>query len=831
MSSTKDRNGPGRRAVVRWAWRLFRKEWRQQTLVLALVTLAVAAAVAGSAMTVNAASSEDGRFGGAGAIVHLDVDGAGAIPAGTAATTARFGTVEAVAHRTTKVPGTGVELDVRAQDPHGTYGHSLLALRSGRYPTRVGEVALTDGALDLLDARLGGRVTIDGQRLTVVGRVENPRKLDDEFALVPKTDHRGTTYLELFAHDEHGPDGGQGGQVTRGRPDQTGGGNGPKAGAPATQERFRFQVTVRGNQAAAVAAVVLVAMTLAMILVGLVATAGFVVVAQRRQRQLGLLAAIGATERNLRLVVVANGVLVGTVAALAGAAIGVLAWFAGAPVVEAAANHRIGRLDLPWGLVLAAMLLAVVMCSAAAWWPARGLARLPVIRALSGRPSSPRPVHRSILAAGALIAVAAVGLAWSRPVGHVRPLALMGSLVVLVLGVVFVTPAAVRALAAPAGRLPFAMRLALRDLARYQARAAASVAAITIGIGISVTIVVLAQAHVPSATQGNLSDRQVLINATEDASAPDPSLDAAALRQMDRQAAAIAKVLGHPTVLALDVPMAAAAVDDPSVRIPIELSRQVDPHSYTRADEAYVATPALLRYYGIGPSSVATTTDVLSPHRGALRLLDPSDRELGPTDGKVKVVRATTSTYDSAPSSLVTRSTIERYGWVTARSGWFIEASKPLTADQVTALRKAAAATGFTVETREGTDGLAALRNGATLGGGLLALAIVAMTIGLIRSEATRDLRTLTATGASARTRRAITATTAAALALLGAVLGTAGAYLAVLVSYHHDLHTLASPPIVSLLELLVGLPLVAAAAGWLLAGREPKVVSRQALD
>jgi putative ABC transport system permease protein len=34
-----------RRAVVRWAWRMFRREWRQQVLVVALLTVAVAAAI------------------------------------------------------------------------------------------------------------------------------------------------------------------------------------------------------------------------------------------------------------------------------------------------------------------------------------------------------------------------------------------------------------------------------------------------------------------------------------------------------------------------------------------------------------------------------------------------------------------------------------------------------------------------------------------------------------------------------------------------------------------------------------------------------------------
>ena len=37
--------------------------------------------------------------------------------------------------------------------------------------------------------------------------------------------------------------------------------------------------------------------------------------------------------------------------------------------------------------------------------------------------------------------------------------------------------------------------------------------------------------------------------------------------------------------------------------------------------------------------------------------------------------------------------------------------------------------------------------------------------------------------------------------------------------------------PLTDLLILLIGLPLIAAVGGWLLAGREPYVISRQALD
>ena len=43
VAGTSDGGVPARRAVIRWAWRLFRREWRQQLLVLTLLMIAVAA--------------------------------------------------------------------------------------------------------------------------------------------------------------------------------------------------------------------------------------------------------------------------------------------------------------------------------------------------------------------------------------------------------------------------------------------------------------------------------------------------------------------------------------------------------------------------------------------------------------------------------------------------------------------------------------------------------------------------------------------------------------------------------------------------------------------
>ena len=52
---------PARRAMTRWAWRLFRREWRQQLLILALVIVATAGTILGAAVSTN--SSQVANFG------------------------------------------------------------------------------------------------------------------------------------------------------------------------------------------------------------------------------------------------------------------------------------------------------------------------------------------------------------------------------------------------------------------------------------------------------------------------------------------------------------------------------------------------------------------------------------------------------------------------------------------------------------------------------------------------------------------------------------------------------------------------------------------------
>ena len=154
---------------------------------------------------------------------------------------------------------------------------------------------------------------------------------------------------------------------------------------------------------------------------------------------------------------------------------------------------------------------------------------------------------------------------------------------------------------------------------------------------------------------------------------------------------------------------------------------------------------------------------------------------------------------------------------------------------QITNAKLAAAGAGLSVETRNSIPTSATIINWATVFGILLALAILAMTIGLIRSETASDLRTLAATGASGTTLRNLTAATAGALGFTGAVLGTVAAYVAA-IGYAFDnkldgLSALTSVPTTNLLLIVIGMPLAAAAVGWLLAGREQSALGRQPLE
>ena len=240
----------------------------------------------------------------------------------------------------------------------------------------------------------------------------------------------------------------------------------------------------------------------------------------------------------------------------------------------------------------------------------------------------------------------------------------------------------------------------------------------------------------------------------------------------------------------------------------------------------YVATPAVLRYLAVGPATIRPATDFLTRHAGPLVVSTPS------TFATVThVQRIQAPAYSSQPTSLMTLGGLHRWHWRQIPAGWLIQAGQPLTAAQLTAARDVAAPAGLIIEGRNSQASLATISAAATAAGALLALGVLAMTVALIRTEAAGDLRTLTAAGASSSTRRTLTAATAGGLALLGALLGTAGAYLALAAAHLSDLSILGRVPPLYLAITVAGVPAVAALTGWTLAGRKPPSIARRVLE
>jgi putative ABC transport system permease protein len=253
--------------------------------------------------------------------------------------------------------------------------------------------------------------------------------------------------------------------------------------------------------------------------------------------------------------------------------------------------------------------------------------------------------------------------------------------------------------------------------------------------------------------------------------------------------------------------------------------------------QLYVATPAVLRYLGIDPSTIDADVDVL---------IDRSVRTNGLVIPSLKSRRGSAVTNvqrievgrhlfgsDSAenPPNFVTLNGLRRHGWTQIPAGWLVDSSRPLTSDQIADARQLAADAGLTIKVEQEGSSNARIMRIATGAGAVLALAILAMTVGLIRSESAGDLRTLTATGATSRIRRRLTATTAGALALLGALLGVAGAYVVLAATYHDDLGYLSHVSFRYLALAVVGVPFAAAAGGWLVAGCEPPAIARPAIE
>ena len=187
------------------------------------------------------------------------------------------------------------------------------------------------------------------------------------------------------------------------------------------------------------------------------------------------------------------------------------------------------------------------------------------------------------------------------------PLIIAGILATI-LGTLLLGPLAIRIFARAAGHAPIAPRLALRDLARYQARSGAALAAITLALGIAAAVVVTAAAEEKqeddraAADLPNLSDRQIRVytGSTRDPALiplpiPSPAELARSAARVRQLAAALDEAAVIPLRKALqpgDPPIVLRG--RPGPRRCRSRGAKSTPRSWTPGSGLYVATPALL---------------------------------------------------------------------------------------------------------------------------------------------------------------------------------------------------------------------------------------------
>lgn len=261
----------------------------------------------------------------------------------------------------------------------------------------------------------------------------------------------------------------------------------------------------------------------------LLAGPAFAVGARRRQRDLALVAANGGTPAHLRRIVLADGVVLGTVGAVAGLVIGVLAAFAGRPLIEEYVIHaRAGGYRI-FPLALAAIAgIAILTGLLAALVPAFTAARADVVAALTGRRGVLRSRKRWLVLGIALTAIgtaAATFGAW-----RVSSNVILLGLIVGELGLVLCTPSLVGLIARLGRVLPLAPRIALRDTARNRAASAPAIAAVMAAVAGSVALGVVLTAdeernhlgYRPTLVTGNALVQYYPMNPTDPAQkAPD----------------------------------------------------------------------------------------------------------------------------------------------------------------------------------------------------------------------------------------------------------------------------------------------------------------------
>lgn len=653
----------------------------------------------------------------------------------------------------------------------------LLHPLDGRLPTRDGEVAISPSLAERTGAGPGDRLWLaDGSAYDVVGLAVPPDVAGEDTVIAPPDT------VAFVSHDAQGrppprwladlPDGTDT-EALRRDLNQAGYGVVLRKWildpAPTYRDPRETELLI---------GLTTVTVGLALLQVVLLAGAAFAVGARRQRRALGLLAATGGTPEDIGRTVLAGGVVLGLVAAVAGLVLGVLLAWPLRLLIEDRLGTVYGGWHLRWLELAAIAVLGVLTGLLSALLPARAAARQDPLRALLQRPDPPRSGLR--LTTGGL-ALAALGLAVTvlgstgDPVNY--PL-ILGGAVAVELGFVLCAPALVGAAGQLAGRAPVPLRMALRDASRHRNRSGPAVAAVMAALAgcVAVSIFFVSQdadaerTYTPTAGPG-----QVVLYA----GFPTDGLSPEVQRQVS-SAVPGGELVSWQTLVRQGTPESFLNLVGSPAAGPVQVSvggPDVLRAALGRTDAAAEQALAGGRLVIFGPSYVtaglARMETISYDPDGTQQVID--SRELPafalPEAEPYTYALALLSPQAAAGLDLEPGGNPPTYVLDTPALPTDDEM------DRLTALSAAGSAFSFQVETGYSSPAGPILL--ALLGASVVVvLGATAISTGLAAADGRADLSTLAAVGAAPRTRRLLAMSQAAVVAFLGAVLGALAGFV-----------------------------------------------------
>jgi putative ABC transport system permease protein len=367
--------------------------------------------------------------------------------------------------------------------------NGLATLRSGRWPRTTGEVVITPD-LAANGPRVGGTLT------GTVQTQRGVRKVD--LRVVGLVDDASYRHIELAI-------GIPGTVVAGGDPSVAGTrtwliGGGPvdwsavqrvnalgalvlsravvEHPSPAALAADRQYAAATGPAASSVALAGLVAV-MVLIEVALLAGPSFAVGARQQSRDLALLAAAGATPRQLRRTVLGTSVVLGITASVFGVAVGIPAARLLQPLAQRLDGTWFGPFEIPWLHLLGVVGFGLLSAVLAGIVPAWIAAHQDVVAVLAGRRGDRAPRRRNpILGAALLIAGAGVTVVGAPKLSTVGTAMTALGAILVVLGMLFLIPGVVVLVARAMRSWPFPLRFAARDSSRHRTRTVPAVAAV-----------------------------------------------------------------------------------------------------------------------------------------------------------------------------------------------------------------------------------------------------------------------------------------------------------------------------------------------------------------